>query len=263
MKRIFSNLKEGKPSLGILVKGSPLNMASLGKSGFDFVFIDMMFSLLGWSELHHNILTARQAGMTPMVRIDGFPWGGAEPDRRLVVHAAHAFSLGAGGVCAAVCSAKEVAQITRVLEDWHRAGTIVTTLEELKERESSIRANSGIIPIIESREALDDIENIMDVSGVTAVFIACTDLARAVGHPFDPEHPDVWKIIEKVVKAGGKKNVAIMANTTFSFANVESNVQRIKRLYDHGVRIIMMQTDYFLLYWAGKCVLDGFYKLLD
>lgn len=265
MKRIISNLKEDKPSIGMLVRGTPIvgqKMAALGQAGLDFVIIDMMFATLSWEDVYVQVLAARQAGMTPIVRIDAYPWGTAEPDRRLVVHASHAFSLGAGGVCASVCSAKEVEQMATVLDDWHRMEGFVTTPAELKVRQSMVKGSCGLFPLIESIEALDDIDKIMDVKGVTAVFIACTDLARQVGHPLDPEHPDVWKIIDDVVKKGRKKNVAVMGNTSFPFKTVEANAQRIKNFHDHGVRIILLQTDSFLMYWATKSVLDGFHKLL-
>ncbi|UCG68262.1 MAG: hypothetical protein JSV09_10615, partial [Thermoplasmata archaeon] len=107
-----------------------------------------------------------------------------------------------------------------------------------------------------------DLEKILDIPGVVAPSIACTDLAKQLGHPFDPDHPDVWKIIDDAVKMADKRNKAIRANTSYPFTTMEANIQRIKHLHDHGVKIIGLQTDFFLLYCAGKEVLDGVRKLI-
>ena len=254
MKRIATKLKDGKLSVGIQSKGALIAMNALGKAGYDFVVIDMMWGTLAWESLHHNILAARQANLAPLVRIDAFPWAEGGDDRRIAVETAHAFSLGAGGVCASVSSVGEVMQMSKAMADGHQMGDIPLDPKLRSHREER---TLGIFPIIESTEAYRDLEKILDVPGVVAPFLGCTDLAKQAGHPFDPEHPEVWRLVDKAVHLAAQRGKTIMANTSFPFNTMASMTARIDRLHEHGVNIVMMQPDYFVLYCASKEVLDG------
>lgn len=60
---------------------------------------------------------------------------------------------------------------------------------------------------VETREALDHLDEIVAVDGVDGVFIGPADLSASLGHPGDPGHPEVRGAIDDAVRrirAGGK-----------------------------------------------------------
>lgn len=52
----------------------------------------------------------------------------------------------------------------------------------------------------ESRQALDNLEQIVDVDGVDGVFIGPADLSASLGHPDDMTNPDVQRDIEHAIR---------------------------------------------------------------
>lgn len=71
------------------------------------------------------------------------------------------------------------------------------------------QANDEICVIvqIESMTAIDNIESIVNVEGVDAVFIGPSDLSASMGHIGNPGHPDVVAAVErgfKVIQKAGK-----------------------------------------------------------
>ena len=67
--------------------------------------------------------------------------------------------------------------------------------------------NVCVIVQIESRKAVDAIDEILAVDGVDAVFVGPSDLAAAYGHLGNPNHPDVQQAIARVferAQAAGK-----------------------------------------------------------
>jgi len=60
---------------------------------------------------------------------------------------------------------------------------------------------------IEDREAVDELEAIARVPGVDVIFCGPYDLSRSLGHIGRPDHPDVRRVVERIVAvAVGKSN---------------------------------------------------------
>lgn len=71
------------------------------------------------------------------------------------------------------------------------------------------KARDGICLVvqIETREALDRLEEIAAVPGIDGLFIGPSDLAASLGHPGNPKHPDVHAaILDGItrIRAAGK-----------------------------------------------------------
>jgi len=79
------------------------------------------------------------------------------------------------------------------------------------------KANQEICVVvqIETLAGLDNIEKIVNVDGVDAVFIGPSDLSAAMGHIGNPGHPDVVEAIEnafKVIQSAGKQAGVLAVN---------------------------------------------------
>jgi 4-hydroxy-2-oxoheptanedioate aldolase len=53
---------------------------------------------------------------------------------------------------------------------------------------------------VETRKALDNLEEIANVEGVDGVFVGPADLAAGLGHPGEPGHPEVVAAIEDAIR---------------------------------------------------------------
>ncbi len=69
--------------------------------------------------------------------------------------------------------------------------TRATRFGAIPEYHRRARAEICLIVQIETRAALDALDEIATVPGVDAVFIGPADLAASLGHPGEPSHPDV------------------------------------------------------------------------
>lgn len=62
----------------------------------------------------------------------------------------------------------------------------------------NINQNICVIAQIESKQGLDNIDEILSVDGINAVFVGPSDLAAALGHLGNPNHPEVQKAIQYI-----------------------------------------------------------------
>src|SRR6266436_7599479 len=76
--RFIENLRDkNKVSIGVPIGIlSPELIDILGYVGYDYVMLDMMFGGLTWEIAQNMIVAAHRSGMTPLIRIQTFPWAG-------------------------------------------------------------------------------------------------------------------------------------------------------------------------------------------
>jgi 4-hydroxy-2-oxoheptanedioate aldolase len=71
------------------------------------------------------------------------------------------------------------------------------------------RANAEVLvmPMIETREAIDNLEAILDVPGIDAVYVGPNDLAISLGMAprSDSEDPALFQIYSRIIEATGKR----------------------------------------------------------
>jgi len=113
--RLLANLKSGQPSLCAYVFSHPNMVEVAGLAGYESFMADMMFTAHDWDNIAHLIRAARGTGISPMIRVQAYPWssGDTDPgvDRRTVSDAARALSLGATAVTISVSSKEEVKEL--------------------------------------------------------------------------------------------------------------------------------------------------------
>ncbi|MGH7188074.1 MAG: HpcH/HpaI aldolase family protein [Acetobacteraceae bacterium] len=108
-------------------------------------------------------------------------------------------------------------------------------------------ANSEVLcmPMIETQEALDNLEAILDVPGINGVYIGPSDLGFSLGlEPRqDREEPQILKIYERVVKECGKRGIAPgVHNLTPAYA---------ARMIGMGFRFVTIANDSGLMLRAA------------
>src|SRR5215831_20537708 len=87
--RLLANLRNGTPSLCAYVFSHPNLVEVAGLAGIDCFMADMMFTALDWADIAALIRAARGTGISPMIRVQAYPWSDGI-DQRTVSDAARA-----------------------------------------------------------------------------------------------------------------------------------------------------------------------------
>ncbi|MCG3771515.1 MAG: 2-dehydro-3,6-dideoxy-6-sulfogluconate aldolase [Nitrosomonadaceae bacterium] len=259
MSKMFQKIAANELALGLFIKGGPHIVSTLAKGGYDFVRPDMMFSGIDWRELEHVVRASEACGITTMPRIATNPWMGGEDNLQCTVDAARAFSLGAEAVQVSVASAKQVEALVGVAKDWHRsgAGYFPTSKDEFSQHMKTVAEGALLVPAIESSTAMRDIEAILEIDGLRAIFVAITDLADQLGHRLDYEHPEVWAAFDKIVNLARPKGIIVFVNTGYLYRTKETIAQRVSDLHRRGAQVVLMQGVEFLLEVLSVDLLEG------
>jgi 4-hydroxy-2-oxoheptanedioate aldolase len=192
-----------------LAVNSPLLVGLIGEAGWDCILIDQQHGLGGHDAMVECLTAAKAAGMPALVRV-------AENNPGLV---GRALDAGAQGVvCPLINSADDTERFVRAVKypprgtrSWgpYRAqfglsGNYVP------------RANAWTIacPQIETRGALDELHDILNIEGVDMVCLGPNDLSAALTGRFDIHASEVKEAIDLVLRKCREKSVM-----AFIFAN--------------------------------------------
>ena len=109
-------------------------------------------------------------------------------------------------------------------------------------------ANDGILPIamIETKEALDNLDDILSVDGIRMVYIGPSDLGNSLGRvpTFDQEDPIVLEAIDMILRKATEHGVAAgIHNGTPEYA---------LRMIEKGFRFVTIGSDSRLMALAAK-----------
>ena len=106
-----------------------------------------------------------------------------------------------------------------------------------KKAEYYSRANSDIIAMvaIETKEGVENIEEIAAVEGLDGIFIGPADLSTSMGYLANPKAPEVVEAIRKIEDA--------VLSTDKFLGTVAPDMEAAARLYDRGYSLIYMLSD--------------------
>ncbi len=258
MYRLIDNIRSGRLSLGTMAKGGPNLVQHVASAGLDFLIVDMMHSSVDWTELSHVAWKARAEGLYPLVRLPANPWGAGAgvADRRFPVDAERAFACGVEGLVWSVASAEEARLMAHMARDSH-TGAPVTDAAELARATQHAVGTRLLLPLVESLGALEQVDDILSIDGISGVFVGCSDLAEVLGHPLDYLHPAVIGAIERTCVAAHARGKVVLANTGYAFPSIEGQVAHARALQKAGADLIMLQTVEFHVFVMARSIADG------
>jgi len=172
----------------------------MATSGYDWLFIDMEHNSMDIDIASQISVAAQDAGITPIVRVPDFAHH----------HATRVLDCGAMGV---VFPHVENADIAKKLVSYclyppkgHRSMTGVLPQLDFKQQPiadvaSIINKNMLIVIMLESPEAIDNVNSIAAVDGVDVILIGTNDLCMEMGIPGDYSNPKVKDAYIKVIEA--------------------------------------------------------------
>lgn len=220
-------------------------MADAG--GFAFSIIDCEHGAFGIETAENLIRACNANDMVPLVRAPGIDPGWIW--RALDIGASAVVIPGvthAEEVRRAVAGAIYAPEGTRGMCPFVRAGG--HGAYDFADFSRQQREHTGVFVMIETREAVENIEEICAVPGLMGVFFGPGDLSVGMGLGFDAIHPDVEAALIKVVEAAKRNSVAVVCPLLSPDPGaIESRARYLESL---GVRLLTVGTDK-VLFTAG------------
>jgi 2-keto-3-deoxy-L-rhamnonate aldolase RhmA len=250
-----------RPAGVLMVTPGGETVQTLGAAGFDFIMIDMLYGTIDWSEAADMTRAARLAGMTPLARIPSEPGIIRDNADLLANVAGRALSVGCQGVVFSIGGVEDLETVTKIAlgsHCWHREmHTIRWDTETFAGVVDGFREETVIGVTLEAVSAIEELERIVQVPGLTFVTVATTDLALTLGNSVDSESAPILEMLDRVTSLCRKHGIAVAANTGMAYSDLDKMRARADQLMDVGVDIIMYQTSSLILQGAGRYVLSG------
>ena len=195
-------LRQGQVVIGTMIvqARAPAFIQLFAQFGLQYVFLDMEHGPYNLETASDLILTARLAGITPLVRV-------GETQYTLY---SRLLDAGAQGIMTPrVESVEQVHSILRYTKYPPRGERGLSRLashvdfSDIKVPPFVEWANENLLTIIqiESKQAVDNIDALISVPGVDIVVMGMDDLSMSLGIPGDTKHPLAEAALDRVVSA--------------------------------------------------------------
>jgi 2-keto-3-deoxy-L-rhamnonate aldolase RhmA len=203
-----AKMNAGKPVIGTMIEeiSSPFIVHILANAGYDFVFVDMEHGRFDQEGATNLIQAIRLTSMTCLVRV---------PDNQYPL-IARVFDAGAEGIMVPRIRTRQdveaMVQFARYPPLGQR-GLSVTRGHNNYQRDDAQRfvehANREnlVIAQIELREAVENVDDLLSVTGVDAALIGPVDLSLSLGLPLDYANPGFDQAVQRVVDACQRHHV--------------------------------------------------------
>lgn len=213
--RMKSLLRDGRAATGTMLVEfrQPAVMQVLKNAGYDFATIDMEHGVFDYESVADLSRFGRHIGITPLVRV---------PDKAYPF-IARALDVGAQGIMAPrLRSAAEVRSVVDIIKypplggrgcsfgrghtDFH-GGPLPENMRQANDE-------TLLIVQVETRGAVEEIEEIASIAGVDALLIGPTDLSIELGIPGQLHSPQLIDAIERTMAACKSNGIAAGIQTT-------------------------------------------------
>jgi 4-hydroxy-2-oxoheptanedioate aldolase len=211
-----AKLADGQPVFGCFIRYAEPSLAEyVAMLGWDFLVFDGEHGTLQPGDMENLCRAAELRGVTPLARVTTnqahtilrfldpgihgvhVPWVNSPQAAEQAVQAVKYTPRGIRGLAGSRAS------------DWGLGEPLGAYVE---------RANRETLVVIhiETREAVEAIEEYVKIDGIDVLFLGPTDLSQSLGHPGDPRHPDVVAAMDRVaeVVVGSGKVLGIYAGTS-------------------------------------------------
>ena len=241
-------LKAGKVALGMNVRlARSGDIARIAKTcGHDFIFIDAQHSLYSVETIGHIAQAALGCGISPLVRVRSVD----DPDTQVLL------DNGVTGIVfpdvSTAAEARRAVSRARFPPVGKRSAAGAYTILDYRAAPMGqlVRAlddNALVVCMIETREGLENVEEIAAVEGIDVIHVGSNDLLTGLGMPGafgSPEHIAALDRVISVTKAhgkipgvGGDRNVARQAEFIRKGARFITTNSEIAFILAEGARV--------------------------
>lgn len=197
---VKEKLKGGGVSVGSWIQIGQDNTSSdiLGKSGFEWLGADGEHTVMGMKEVSSFVRSCNQCGVVPLVRV--------KDNHTLTIR--QVLDAGAKGVIVPLVDTKEDAlQAVRAAKyppqgirgyAWVQANDYGMNFSQYA---ASANDDVIVVAMIESKKAVENIDEILSVDGIDGVFIGPYDMSGSYGIPGQVDAPCMKAAFKKVAES--------------------------------------------------------------
>lgn len=246
-------LDSGGTAFGVIAF-DPYSIEVAAHMGFDWIFIDLMFTALDWGATETLLRCCEAAGVTPVVRVQSNPWLGY--DHRIAVDVTRLISIGAQYIVVSNSCKQEIEECLEAARNWHKKYWVHKDASDWGSKAGEWGVQ--IIPQPECKQGLMELAETLALPGIHMTFIGTTDPSMALGKTKTPNFysEELWKYIDEIVAQTRVRGTHLICNTSW-FKSMDDMVGRVQHMRSHGVRMPLLQTAYYLMQvGAGKYLKD-------
>ena len=223
----------------------PAIAETIGTVGADYVVVDMQHGLIADGDVADLLRAMQRSTATPLVRV---PWNDPGSIGRVL-------DAGAMGV---------IIPMVNTVEQAERAVSSCFYQPKGSRSHGPIRAATSLgpgyaeeandqvlcIPMIETVQAIENLDAILEVPGIDAVYVGPADLSRTLGLPPAGDHDDASFIeaLDTILAACGRAGVV---------AGVHANPAIVGKRLDQGFRMVTATSDLLAMMAGARAALHG------
>src|SRR5579872_849429 len=214
----------------------------MAQCGFDSVTVDMQHGVQDYQSMVQCFQAMQAHPVTPMVRV---PWN--EPGIIGKVLDGGAY----GVICPMINTKQEAENFVQYCKYPPRGtrsnGPIRAAMYgEATGYQTTANAETLCIPMLETRDAMKNMEAILDVDGVAGVYIGPSDLGFSYGlvPKLDRDEPEILALYDKIVRECGKRGL----NPGIHCSGAEGAVRAINM----GFKLVTLSNEVGLMMTYAK-----------
>lgn len=230
--KLKKRLLEKKASYGVIsLTTDPVICEYIGLCGMDFYIMDAEHGALTMSEVAHMIRACETVGITPLARINSL-------DDKMILQY---FDAGIMGVMMpgtnTVDDCKKLVQAVKYYPQGNRGLGPVRSADYMAGKLSQAdylkfsNEQTLVLPMIETKECLNNLSEMVKVDGVDGFILGPRDLALSMGFTDGPAHDEVKKVINDAI--------VIVTGAGKIFGTVAATAEQAKELTDKGVTLLL------------------------
>jgi len=251
-----------KLTIGGYAVGSWVNSRStvvaelMAACGFDYLVVDVEHSAvdLPLAQDMFQAIVAGNPNCYPMVRLPGNEYS---TTKRFM-------DAGAKGVIAPLINssdqAEEVVAAVKYPPQGKRGlgfGRSSMYGLEIDWEIQNANSHSFVCLQIEHIDGVNNIDEILGISGIDAVFIGPYDLSASMGHPGELDHPSVIEAQNQIMAACQKSETFVGIHV------VKPDVQELWKKFEKGYQLLAYSLDITFLTWICQKGLTEFQNLIE
>ena len=232
-------LKNNELTIGSWIMiGNPMSVEVMALAGFEWLVIDIEHTSIDMTMTQTLITTIQANNMKALVRIS--------KNEEVIIK--KVLDMGTDGIIVPMVSSKkdalqavEYAKYPPVGKrgvGLYRASKYGTKFEEYKKW---VDEELVIIAQIEHIDAVNNIDEILEVEGIDGTIIGPYDLSGSMGYPGEFERKDVKVAVQKTLDRCKEKNIPS------GFHVVDTNPEQLKLKIEQGCTFLAYGIDYFFM----------------
>ncbi|MCP3938606.1 MAG: hypothetical protein GY708_24930 [Actinomycetia bacterium] len=232
METLRQQWRDGDVTLGgWLSSASSTTAESMARTALDYVCVDMQHGTSDYASAVGQIQAIIAAGGTPIVRV---PWN----EQGIIGKVLDAGALGViVPMVNSPAEAEAVVSACRYAPRGSRSfGPILAAPRVVGNYVDWSRDNIAVIPMIETAQAVDDLDAILDVEGIDAVYVGPADLSLTYGLPpgNNDDEPQFTDALTRIVESCNERGIV---------AGIHANGKLTPRRLAAGFRMVTVASD--------------------